>query len=369
MFRNLTLFAINRPKLVIILVCAITIFAGLQFPGIKIDTDPENMLSEDEFVRVFHNKVKDEFSLYDFIVLGIVNEEHPRGVFNVGTLTKIYNITGEIKKIEGVISSDIIAPSTQDNITQAGPGSVRFEWLMDDPPLTKEEALYIREEALDNPMLRGTMVSEDGKALCLYVPIEKKDISYRVSREILEIIKDYKGSEGYHITGLPVAEDTFGIEMFKQMAVSAPLAALIIFLVMLFFFKKINLIISPMIVAVSTIITTMGLLIGNGFTVHIMSSLIPIFLMPISVVDGVHILSEFHDRYNETKDRKKTILTVMDHLFMPMLYTSLTSAAGFASLAFTPIPPVQIFGGVCGLWDNAGLVANGNFYPGLHNDT
>jgi predicted RND superfamily exporter protein len=27
-----------------------------------------------------------------------------------------------------------------------------------------------------------------------------------------------------------------------------------------------------------------------------------------------------------------------------MFYTSITSAVGFASLAFTPIPPVQIFG-------------------------
>jgi predicted RND superfamily exporter protein len=34
----------------------------------------------------------------------------------------------------------------------------------------------------------------------------------------------------------------------------------------------------------------------------------------------------------------------MGHLFTPMLYTSLTSAAGFASLALTPIPPVQVFG-------------------------
>jgi predicted RND superfamily exporter protein len=34
----------------------------------------------------------------------------------------------------------------------------------------------------------------------------------------------------------------------------------------------------------------------------------------------------------------------MGELFMPMLYTSLTSAAGFASLALTPIPPVRVFG-------------------------
>jgi len=66
--------------------------------------------------------------------------------------------------------------------------------------------------------------------------------------------------------------------------------------------------------------------------------------MPIAVLDSIHILSEFFDRYQETRDRRTTILKVMDELFMPMLYTSLTSAAGFASLALAPIPPVQVFG-------------------------
>ena len=37
-------------------------------------------------------------------------------------------------------------------------------------------------------------------------------------------------------------------------------------------------------------------------------------------------------------------MQVMHNLFTPMLYTSLTSAAGFLSLATTPIPPVQVFG-------------------------
>ena len=66
--------------------------------------------------------------------------------------------------------------------------------------------------------------------------------------------------------------------------------------------------------------------------------------MPIAVVDSIHILSEFFDSYQKIKNRRKTLEHVMAHLFMPMLYTSLTSAAGFASLALTPIPPVQAFG-------------------------
>jgi hypothetical protein len=132
--------------------------------------------------------------------------------------------------------------------------------------------------------------------------------------------------------------------MFTQMAMSAPMAMVVVFILMLLFFRKLVLVISPMIVAMVSVISTMGLLIGLGYPVHIMSSMIPIFLMPIAVVDSVHILSEFFDLYTKEKGRKKTMLEVMDNLFMPMLYTSLTSAAGFASLALTPIPPVQVFG-------------------------
>jgi hypothetical protein len=66
--------------------------------------------------------------------------------------------------------------------------------------------------------------------------------------------------------------------------------------------------------------------------------------MPIAVLDSVHILSEFFDRYRKIGDHKKTILFTMNGLFTPMLFTSLTTTAGFGSLAFAKIPPVQVFG-------------------------
>ena len=31
---------------------------GSQFPKVSFDNDPENMLAEDEYIRVFHNQVK-----------------------------------------------------------------------------------------------------------------------------------------------------------------------------------------------------------------------------------------------------------------------------------------------------------------------
>lgn len=320
--------------------------------GVKVDTDPENMLSKDEAVRVFHNEMKKILTLHDMVVVGVVNEAAEHGVFNPASLGRIYELTQFAKtlqweedgKTEGVVRVDLIAPSTVDNIEQGGLGTVNFEWLMPEPPATVDEALAIRDKALDIPFLNGTLVSEDGKAIALYLPLTRKDLSHRVYVALKEKISEFEGADQFHITGLPVAEDTFGVEMFIQMAISAPMAMAVIFLLMLVFFRKLVLIISPMIIAMVSVIWTMGALILSGFPVHIMSSMIPIFIMPIAVLDSVHIISEFFDRYQATRDRKQTIRTVVDELFLPMLYTSLTSAAGFASLALTPIPPVQVFG-------------------------
>jgi predicted RND superfamily exporter protein/outer membrane lipoprotein-sorting protein len=327
-----------------IAVAILMIAAAAMLPRINVDTDPENMLPPDQAARVFHNQVKKDFTLWDMIVVGVVNDKHPEGIFNTTTLTRVHDLTHEVQKIDGVIRHDLMSLSSIDNITQAGPGVVRFEWMMAEAPETAEQALGIRDAAGRLPTVRGTIVSEDNRAVGIYVPIKDKSESHRIASEIEELIAGYSGDERYFITGLPVAEDTFGVEMFRQMGISAPLAGLIIFLLMWFFFRSVALILSPMIVAIATVTITMGLLIGSGFTVHIMSSMIPIFLMPIAVVDSVHILSEFADLYPRYRDKRKTISVVMEDLFRPMLYTSLTSAAGFASLALAPIPPVRVFG-------------------------
>ena len=344
-------FPLLHPKLITAIMVIFTLVLGAMIVKVQVDTDPENMLAEDEAARVFHNQMKKEFTLHDVVVLGVVNDTHPDGVFNTETLGHVHILTEFAKTLVSekhpdrkVVSRDIMAPGNVDTILQAGLGQIRFEWLMKEPPKTRDEALMVREHAMNNPLLKGTLVAEDGKAIGIYLPITSKHFAHEVSQKLQEKIEEFSGDDQFFITGLPVAEDTFGKEMFVQMAISAPMAMLAIFILMLIFFRKLKLIISPMIVAMVTVISTMGLLIGTGNTLHIMSSMIPIFLMPIAVVDSIHILSEFFDEYQKIGDRRKTIEHVMDQLFMPMLYTSLTSSAGFASLAFTPIPPVQVFG-------------------------
>ncbi len=334
-------FSIDHPWVIIIAVTVITIFFAAQLPGIKIDTDPENMLRADEPARLFDHEVKEEFAISDFIAVGVVSED---GAFNSRLLGNIHAIVEEISEIEGVVADDILSPSTVDDIRQDSDGVLTVSTLMEEPPDSDAEAKFILERIKGNPVLRGKLASDDGKAIALFIPIESKNMSQRIAGEIEEIIARHSSGEEYFIAGLPVAEDSFGAEMFRQMALSAPLAGLIIFLLLLFFFRNARIVIAPMIVAVASVIWTMGLLILTGNTVHIMSSMIPIFLIPIAVLNSIHIISEFHDEFQKYKHKKTTIRNTMLKLFTPMLFTSLTTVVGFASLAMTPIPPVRVFG-------------------------
>jgi len=388
----MTLFSIKHPGLIVIMTLLGVIFFGAQFPKVKFDNDPENMLAKDEYVRVFHNGVKARYRLYDFVIAGVVNTDNEDGIFNVDSLGRIDALTRELislhKNADGlpevmrngkpfvpelqpvsawkgmlahvfgndvnnlfdesgrsvIISEEIISPGVVDNIRQDGLGQLAIEYLMERAPANREEALVVKRDAMNNPLYKGTLVSEDGHAIALYIPIVAKIYSYNVANLVEKLTQEWPESDRLYITGQPVAQDTFGVEMLVQMATSAPLAGLAIFLLLLLFFRRISLIIAPMIVAVVSVICTMGLLIGLGFNVHIMSSMIAIFLMPISVADSVHILSEFFDVYPRFRDKAQTLKHVVGHLFKPMLYTSLTTIAGFVSLGTTPIPPVRIFG-------------------------
>ncbi len=347
--------AIAYPKSIPVVLILFTLAAGSFLPQVRMDTDPENMLEKTEPVRVFHNKTKKEFDLRDIVIVGVTNDKDPDGVFNPTTLDHLYKLVKFAKTLrwendskpgyfEGVVDADVIAPSTVDHLSQAGPGMIRFEWLMPHPPQTRKESLAVRDRILSNPMLTGMMSSEDDRAICLYFPLTNKLLSHKVATELNKKIAEFGNTETWHITGLPVAEGAVGVEMFTEMKLASPLSMLVILGLLLIFFRKWELIVLPMIIATVSIIISMGLMIGLGFEVHILSSMLPIFLMSISIVDCVHVLSEFFDVYTREKGREESIREVMHILFVPMLYTSLTTAAGFLSLTLTSLPPARVFG-------------------------
>jgi hypothetical protein len=336
---------IKYPKIVLILILVVTLGFAAGIPQIQTDTDPEHMLRSDAPVRVYNNEVKEWFDLEDMIVVGIVNEEHSEGVLNGSTLTKIYRITQQILPLEGVIRRNVWSFPTTNHIEARSGSLVQERLLTSDTPSDSDIARLKR--ALDNnPLFEEILISEDRSTTALYIPIEEEVDAKPITEKIRQIVETESGPEAYYIGGQRVAEDVFGVLMFEQMMILSPLVALVILLSLWLMFRRMRFlfILSPLLIAFVAVIWTMGLMIWLRIPVHIMSSMAPVFLMSIGVVDGIHILSEYADHFRRTQDTRRAIYDALVALKRPLFYTSLTTSVGFASLYFTQIPPVRIFG-------------------------
>src|SRR4030066_866117 len=358
---NLKTFSFCQPWLVIAIVAIITLGFAIQFPKMKPDTNPKHMLPDTSDVRVWNDEVDKTFALYeDMIVLGIVNE---KSVLNKETLGKVQRITDEILKIKGVAARDVNSFPTITNVT-AEKGMVRIYPLMTEVPKTDKEIGHLRKMLFENPLFINRIISKDEKTTAIYVPLEKGANGKEVADKIREVVKKEKGDEKYYVAGEPVARDTFGAEMFKMMAVFAPIAGMVMLIVRYLMFRDLFLSIALMMDAMISIVWSMGLLIGLGFPIHILSSMAPVFLMAIAT-DSMHIFNEFYFRYRETRDKKKAIIETMRAVSRPVRNTALATAAGFAVLLFMNIVPVQVFGGLVAFGTVMLRVLSFSFIPSI----
>ncbi|HQT98843.1 MAG TPA: hypothetical protein PK416_13370 [Thermodesulfobacteriota bacterium] len=168
--RRLVGLSITYPRVVVGATLLLTVAFGLQFPKIRIDTDPKNMLPETSQVRRYNDQVEGWFGLHpDVIVVGIRNEG---GLFNPESLRRIERITEEILKLPGVVARDVISLPTVDDVTVDGE-TLRAQPLLDRIPESEEGLAALEKRITGNSLVVNRLVSADGKVTALYVPIEK----------------------------------------------------------------------------------------------------------------------------------------------------------------------------------------------------
>jgi predicted RND superfamily exporter protein len=358
---SLVEFSVRHPKLVVSLTVLVTLAFMTQFPRMRTDTNPKNMLPATSDVRVWNDEVDKTFALYeDMIVVGIARDA---GVLNSETLEKVGRITNELLKIKGVAARDVTSFPTITNVTSES-GTLKVAPLMVAVPKTKGDIENLRKSLFENPLFIDRIISKDGKTTAIYVPLEQGANGRDVADRIREIVGREKGDEKYYIAGDPVVRDTFGAEMFTLMAILAPIAGMIMLVVRYVMFRDIFLSIVLMMDAMISIVWSMGLLIALGFPIHIMSSMAPVFLMAIAT-DSIHIFNEFYFRFREKRDKMAAIIETMQAVGRPVRYTALATAAGFGVLLFMSIVPVQVFGGLVAFGTVALRILSFSFIPAM----
>ncbi|MFA5809017.1 MAG: MMPL family transporter, partial [Thermoleophilia bacterium] len=329
MRNRLTEISIKRPWTIIIITLMVTLVFATQFPRIKTDTDPNNMLPETADVRVSNREVEQTFGLHkDMMAVGVVSDS---GIFNPQTVNRMARLTEEIRGIDGVAAQDVMSFLVAANMTAPPNG------------FSGEEIAAMKGMVMGNPLMVGRFVSEDGRTTAIYVPLNDGANGKAVADGIRQTVESEQTDDTFYVAGDPVARDTFGSEMFLQMGLFSPLAGMIMMLMLYLMFRNWPLTFSIMGVAMISIVWTLGALIGLGYPVHIMSSMIPVFLMAISTA-SIHIFNEFYFCCGEMDERRKAIMRTMSVMGAPVAYTALVAAIGFAVLGIGDIIPVRVFG-------------------------
>jgi len=103
-------------------------------------------------------------------------------------------------------------------------------------------------------------------------------------------------------------------------------------------------------VVLGTILPVMGCIAALGIPFNLMTVMLPTLLVTVSVSYLIHFISEFHaTRYGQDgrtapADTTAAIAATFARLLRPGLWTSVTTAIGFASLTVSPVAPVRHIG-------------------------
>ena len=96
---------------------------------------------------------------------------------------------------------------------------------MEELPDSDAEGRAIHNSILANPILADKLASRDATGIAVYIPIAKKDYAHDIGAAIDAIaVEEISEGQAYYLAGMPIAEDTFGVEMFQQMGVMAPIS-------------------------------------------------------------------------------------------------------------------------------------------------
>lgn len=197
----------------------------------------------------------------------------------------------------------------------------------------------------DMPEVMSQLVSKDFKNLFLYVQLrptpsiekDRKDIA----QEIETVISRY--FESYHITGPPVLNEAYNKGIYKESLLFGGLTVLVITLMLLWFLPSKKYLLIALFSVGTPISILFGMISGFGYSLNMISMLIPTILMVYSVSDVVHLINIY--------DREAYGLATIDRLsaaikksFTPCFYTTLTTFVGYFALYLSPLPAFKNMG-------------------------
>jgi predicted RND superfamily exporter protein len=325
---KLSQFVVRSGRLIIILVLLVSAFLGYQIQNLEINSDVIDSLPDSDPDAILLKEIGEKFGGNR---LGIVILETD-DIYTTEILGHILQITDSLDQMD-----DIQSVTSITNIIEIRGGEFGLEvgTLVDeyDLPSSKDDLRRLRQRVNSKDLYKGSLVSEDGTACSIIFALDEDADIHKVSNAVKSMIGSLDLPENVYYSGSPMLVSAISELISRDMSRLIPITFVVLGIVLFLGFRSWIGVVLPLFVAGLGILWTIGIMAWGGFQMSMVSSNIPILLLAIGSAYSIHVVNRIRIE-NDRADIKSAIRIALIYIFIPVLLSAITTAAGFASFTF-----------------------------------
>jgi predicted RND superfamily exporter protein len=304
-----------------------TLFFGNELKKLQIDADIVRSLPDDDPDAKLLKTIGENFGSNNMGVIILETDN----IYQTSVIEHIQQITDTLSNTEGISSVSSIT-----NIINIKGGEYGMEIgkLVDEyeMPETPEDFEKLRNNILNNEMYKGSIVSEDETATLIIFNLDNEVNVNKIARQVIDKTTALNIPEKLYYIGSPMLVTYISDLMRKDLTTLLPIAFLVIAIILFLSFRSISGVLLPLLIAVISIVWSLGAMAFLDIKMSMISNNIPIILLAIGSAYTIHVINRVNKVGQE--EHPQAIKTALAYVLIPIILAALTTMIGFVSFIF-----------------------------------
>jgi len=336
--QKISQWIVRNAWLILVVALIVTIFSAFQVVNVKFKDDVTEYLPEDDPEISFYNSLSDKFASFQRKSMIVALEFDD--LFTPHNLELLQEMVGSIESLSSVKGVSALTNMPKVVATDFG---IEVKEVVEILPQTPEEAEELRRDLENDKLIWGKMVTEDGKGTIIAVSFYETVDEEKAVDEVRAVCRPYEGEAQITYFGLPIIMEQTSYDAQRTLKVLAPLAGLLLLLILYWGFHSLQGVILPIFIALLASLWTLGLAVLIGKSLTIVSATLPVILLAMVTAYGIHFINRYYEERSKV-GVDDAVKVTLQGIFIPISLSALTTMGGFISLLSADIKPITEFG-------------------------
>ncbi|TXC77134.1 efflux RND transporter permease subunit [Luteibaculum oceani] len=314
----------------------LVLLAAFTLRNLNLDYDFERFFPQNDPALDFYLEYREKFGTDNDFLL-IAAKPKSGDILNEDFISAVAAVEKDLNALTKVSST--LSPFSLKIPVRSALGAKNKSVIPSNPELN-------RYEIFSDPLLDRKLISEDRQSISILVqhqPYLSKVKSDSLLSEITSIL-DHNIPNQYRMAGKIYGQNYYIKTMGKELAFFASTSFLLLGIFLFISFRSVWGVWLPMLIVVITVLTDLALITLFGYSISVLSTILPTILFVVGISDVVHLTEKYLQELRSGKTKIKAIISAYKEIGLATLLTSVTTCIGFLTLLTSSIGPIANFG-------------------------